>query len=127
MDRILDAPAQCIADASEDAVIATGAGLENHVVRIIDVVQVISAEYAERALAMLANGSGGTEFVLTDFPMPGLDGLALLAAIREQRPRIKGAIMSGNPQESLTRCDRAIVVIYKPINPKELRRLLAEA
>ena len=85
------------------------------------------AEDGERALAMLANGSGGTEFVLTDFSMPGLDGMALLAAIREKYPRIKGAIMTGNPQESLTRLHPGIVVIHKPINPQELRRLLAEA
>ena len=31
-----------------------------------------------------SNGAGGTEFVLTDFSMPGLDGMALLAAVREQ-------------------------------------------
>jgi len=85
------------------------------------------AEDGERALAMLANGSGDAEFVLTDFSMPGLDGMALLAAVRERWPRIKGAIMTGNPQESLTRCDPSIPVIHKPIDPAELRRLLAEA
>jgi CheY-like chemotaxis protein len=84
------------------------------------------AENGESALAMLANGAAATEFVLTDFTMPGLDGMALLAAIRKKWPRIKGAIMTGNPQESLTRCDPSIPVIHKPINPKELKRLLAE-
>jgi signal transduction histidine kinase len=85
------------------------------------------AEDGQKALAMLANGSGGTEFVLTDFTMPGLDGMALLAAIREKWPRIKGAIMTGNPQESLTRCDPGIPVIHKPIDTGELKRLLSEA
>jgi signal transduction histidine kinase len=84
------------------------------------------AEDGEHALAMLANGAGSTEFVLTDFTMPGLDGMALLAQIRERWPRIKGAIMTGNPQESLTRCDPTVPVIHKPINPQELKRLLAE-
>ena len=84
------------------------------------------AEDGERALAMLANGAGATEMVLTDFSMPGLDGMALLEAIRERWPAIKGAIMTGNPQESLARCDPAIPVIHKPINPIELKRLLAE-
>lgn len=88
--------------------------------------EVAVAEDGERALAMLANGAGATEFVLTDFTMPGLDGMALLAAVREKWPRIKGAIMTGNPQESLTRCDPSIPVIHKPINPKELKRLLTE-
>jgi len=85
------------------------------------------AENGERALAMLKNGAGGTEFVLTDFSMPGLDGMALLTKIRKKWPRIRGAIMTGNPQESLRGCDPDIPVIHKPINPSELKRLLADA
>jgi CheY-like chemotaxis protein len=88
--------------------------------------EVAVAESGERALAMLKNGAGNTEFVLTDFSMPGLDGMALLEAVRERWPRIKGAIMTGNPQESLTRCDPGIPVIHKPISPMELKRLLSE-
>jgi signal transduction histidine kinase len=84
------------------------------------------AEDGERALAMLANGHGGTEFVLTDFTMPGLDGMALLAEIRTKWPRIRGAIMTGNPQESLRGCDPDVPVIHKPIDPQELKRLLAD-
>ena len=84
------------------------------------------AESGERALAMLANGAGKTEFVLTDFTMPGLDGMALLAAVREKWPQVRGAIMTGNPQEGLTRCEPGIPVIHKPIDPSELKRLLAE-
>ncbi len=89
--------------------------------------EVAVAEDGERALQMLANGAGATELVLTDFSMPGLDGMALLEAIRKQWPQIKGAIMTGNPQESLTRCDPTIPVIHKPINQNELKRLLSEA
>jgi CheY-like chemotaxis protein len=89
--------------------------------------EVAVAEDGERALQMLANGSGATELVLTDFTMPGLDGMALLSAIREKWPSIKGVIMTGNPQESLARCDPTIPVIHKPINQNELRRLLADA
>jgi CheY-like chemotaxis protein len=85
------------------------------------------AESGERALAMLKNGAGGTEFVLTDFSMPGLDGMQLLAKVRKTWPGIRGAIMTGNPQESLRGCDPDIPVILKPINPKELKRLLADA
>jgi signal transduction histidine kinase len=88
--------------------------------------EVAVAEDGERALAMLANGSGGTEFVLTDFTMPGLDGMALLAQIRKKWPRIRGAIMTGNPQDSLRGCDPDVPVIHKPINPQELKRLLAD-
>ena len=83
------------------------------------------AEDGAHALAALENGASDTEFVLTDFSMPGLDGMALLAAIRERWPTIRGAIMTGNPQESLTNRDPAVPVINKPISPAELKRLLA--
>ena len=65
--------------------------------------------------------------MLTDFSMPRLDGMGLLAAVRGKWPCIKGAIMTGNPQESLADCGPEVVVIRKPIDPAELKRLLAEA
>src|SRR5690606_34328106 len=86
--------------------------------------EVSVAESGERALAMLGNGSGKTQFVLTDFSMPGLDGVTLLEAVRNRWPQIRGAIMTGNPQESLRRCDPDIPVIHKPIDPNELKRIL---
>ena len=89
--------------------------------------EVAVAEDGEHALAMLRNGAAATQFVLTDFSMPGLDGITLLAAVRESWPQIKGAIMTGNPQDSLARCDPGVPVIHKPINPAELKRLLAAA
>jgi CheY-like chemotaxis protein len=59
--------------------------------------------------------------------MPRLDGIALLEAVRGKWPCIKGAIMTGNPQENLAMCDPGVAVIRKPIDPGELKRLLAEA
>ena len=124
-------------DAGRDAEIAVGSVLvvdDDESVRLIlseqlrDLgLEVAVAEDGEHALAMLKNGAAATEFVLTDFTMPGLDGMALLAAIRKKYPRIKGAIMTGNPQESLRGCDPGTPVIHKPINPLELKRLLAES
>ena len=124
-------------DADQDSVISIGSVLvvdDDESVRLIlseqlrDLgLEVAVAEDGEGALAMLANGAAATEFVLTDFSMPGLDGMALLAAVRKKWPRIKGAIMTGNPQESLTRCDPTIPVLHKPIDPRELKRLLAES
>ena len=66
------------------------------------------------------------EFVLTDFSMPRLDGMGLLEAVRGKWPCIRGAIMTGNPVESLASCAPGVAVIRKPIDPNELTRLLAE-
>jgi len=83
------------------------------------------AEDGRHALEVIERGPDKPEFVLTDFSMPRLDGIGLLEAVRGKWPCIRGAIMTGNPQESLTNCDPGIVVIRKPIDPNELKRLLA--
>ncbi len=88
--------------------------------------EVTVAEDGRHALEMIEQGDDKPEFVLTDFSMPRLDGMGLLEAVRGRWPRIKGAIMTGNPQENLADCDPGVTVIRKPIDPGELKRLLAE-
>ncbi len=84
------------------------------------------AEDGEHALRLLESTNGyAPEFVLTDFSMPGMDGLNLLGAIGRRWPAIRGAIMTGNPQERVSRCDPHVSVIHKPIEFGELKRLLA--
>ena len=90
--------------------------------------EVAVAEDAEHALKLLESSNGhAPEFVLTDFSMPGMDGLNLLGAIGERWPKIRGAIMTGNPQERVSRCDPQVPVIHKPIEVGELKRLLASS
>jgi PAS domain S-box-containing protein len=84
------------------------------------------AEDAAHALRLLESANGhAPEFVLTDLSMPGMDGFNLLGAIGERWPDIRGAIMTGNPQERLSRRDPRVSVIHKPIEFGELKRLLA--
>jgi CheY-like chemotaxis protein len=79
-------------------------------------VEVAVAEDAAHALRLLESCNGqAPDFVLTDFSMPGMDGLNLLGAIGERWPGIRGAIMTGNPQERVSRCDPHVAVIHKPI------------
>ena len=85
------------------------------------------AEDAEHALRFLEGNGDTPDFVLTDFSMPGMDGLNLLGAIGERWPNIRGAIMTGNPQERVSRRDPHVPVIHKPIEFGELKRLLAAA
>jgi len=89
--------------------------------------EVVVAEDAEHALALLERNGTATDFVLTDLSMPGMDGLNLLGTIGERWPKIRGAIMTGNPQERVSRCDPRVPVIHKPIEFGELKRLLAAA
>jgi CheY-like chemotaxis protein len=85
------------------------------------------AEDAEHALRLLESNGYAPEFVLTDLSMPGMDGFNLLGAIGKRWPNIRGAVMTGNPQERVARCDPNVSVIHKPIEFGELKRLLASA
>jgi signal transduction histidine kinase len=87
--------------------------------------KVVVAESGEHALALLERNGKAPDFVLTDLSMPGMDGLNLLGAIGQRWPSIRGAIMTGNPQERVSRCDPRVSVIHKPIEFGELKRLLA--
>jgi hypothetical protein len=53
-----------------------------------------------------------------------MDGVSLLLAVGE-RWGIRGAIMTGNPQENVDRRANHAPMIHKPIDPGELKRLLA--
>jgi CheY-like chemotaxis protein len=91
-------------------------------------VEVAVAEDAAHALRLLESSNGhAPDFVLTDLSMPGMDGLNLLDTIGQRWPNIRGAIMTGNPQERVARCDPHFSVIHKPIEFGELKRLLASA
>jgi len=89
--------------------------------------EVSMAEDAEQAIALLERSDDAPEFVLTDLSMPGCDGVELLAAVRERWPAIRGAIMTGNPQERLVQRISDVPVVHKPIGLTDLRQLLAEA
>jgi signal transduction histidine kinase len=85
------------------------------------------AENAEHALDWLERNGTCPEFVLTDFSMPGLDGADFLAAVRGRWPAIKGAIMTGNPQDRLDRGTISVPIVHKPIDLPDLKRLLADS
>ncbi len=88
---------------------------------------VLVANDAQHAIALLEQQPDGAEFVLTDLTMPGLDGAGLLSEVRSRWPHIKGAIMTGNPQQDHVRFDPGVPMLHKPISQTELKRLLAEA
>jgi DNA-binding NtrC family response regulator len=63
--------------------------------------KVILAEDAAAALASLREHGASVAVVLTDFMMPGGDGLALLDAVRQQFPAVPVIVMTGVPSVSM--------------------------
>lgn len=91
---------------------------------------VLAAADAEEALAMLAGqGTRQPDVLVTDLAMPGMDGIALIAAIRARlgRPNLPAVVASGYADEA--RRDEldapGIVFMPKPYTPRELAARLA--
>jgi CheY-like chemotaxis protein len=70
----------------------------------------------------------GVEFdlLLSDFAMPGINGVQTINRIKSLRPDIRSALMTGYADDRLTAVDReAITVFRKPIDMNELLGFLA--
>jgi DNA-binding NtrC family response regulator len=88
--------------------------------------EVRTAETAERALALLADGSA--DVVVSDVRMPGLDGVALLRLVRERAPSVDVVLMTAYddmPTVVSAMRDGAAEFLVKPLDLHELRRVLA--
>lgn len=65
--------------------------------------------------------------VITDFVMPGLDGLGLLAVVKQRRPEVPVIFMTASYDEAVLRAavdGGAERVLSKPIGQREILRLV---
>ncbi|HEY2132377.1 MAG TPA: response regulator [Acetobacteraceae bacterium] len=90
--------------------------------------RVIAAENVEAALARLeAEGGAGVSVLATDMVMPGLDGAALVWAVRAKlgAPRLPAVLVSGYAEETLRRDLDAAATTFLP-KPYSLKELAAK-
>ena len=75
---------------------------------------------ADKALDLLE--SKNFDAVITDYSMPGINGLELLALVKERHPSIKRVLLTGRPEEGIIREAEPIVDLYmsKPCDISEL-------
>lgn len=87
----------------------------------------VEAASADEALAALDRG--GVDLALLDFNMPGRDGLALAAELRERRPTLPIAIVTANVQDEIIARARALdaAFVSKPVTEDGLRGFLSGA
>jgi CheY-like chemotaxis protein len=66
------------------------------------------------------------DFVLLDFNMPGKDGLALAAELRELNPKVRVAVISANHQTEVINRAKAAGAVFlpKPLTEKTLIEFL---
>jgi CheY-like chemotaxis protein len=74
------------------------------------------------ALQELRGWSGPPALLLTDFRMPGMNGMELIQGVRRKFPQLKTVLFSGNVDESIQSQypQRADAFIRKPFYPQLL-------
>ena len=86
---------------------------------------VVAASDGAGAINSLKNGAQ-FDVVLSDFAMPGINGVQTIDRIKSLRPNIRSALMTGYADDSLADIDRnAITVFRKPIDIDDLLNFLA--
>jgi len=72
---------------------------------------------------------GKVDLVVTDIVMPGLNGLELLEALKEEDPWVRVIAISGISAKKLNEAARsgALAILTKPIDPEELAREIDKA
>jgi len=86
------------------------------------------AEDASRALAYLDQGRAA-DALITDFSMPGMNGLELIREVHKRKPALPAILLTGHVGDIAatrfgTMGDR-IIVLQKPVRPAELADRLA--
>jgi len=89
--------------------------------------QLLEAANADDALDAISAGS--VDVALVDLNMPGIDGLALVAKIREKHPRMPVAVVSANVQEEVIARARELNAAFvpKPLTDEALGAFLSGA
>lgn len=89
--------------------------------------RVIKFASAEEALTSILNGEG--EVIITDFNLPGMNGIELVRIMRNrnvQTPVIVISAIHGTNFESVARSVGAQAVLEKPINLDELGSIIEQ-
>ena len=89
--------------------------------------EVETATSGHEAIDLLHSSDRDYDLLMTDFAMPGLNGIETIRSVRKKFPRMRAILMTGYADnESLGELDK-VVVIRKPINMGELKKSLAGA
>ena len=88
--------------------------------------ELVEATGADQALSVVG---AGIDIALVDFNMPGIDGLELVAKIRESHPTMPIALVSANLQDEIISQARELkaAFIAKPLTDEALGAFLSGA
>ena len=84
--------------------------------------EVVAFRDPESALKRFASAKPQPDIVITDYAMHAMNGMALLSACRQIRPRQKVLLLSGTVDETIygSAADRPDLFLAKPYQAKQL-------
>jgi DNA-binding NtrC family response regulator len=93
-----------------------------------EVCRVLDAADAETGLRMIERDNPPVNAVLTDWIMPGLDGLDVLEVLHLHRPDLPVAVISGYTStiHTVIRSGTGLRILQKPFTAREVQRTVAE-
>lgn len=104
-------------------VVDDDATIRKMVPQILADFETVTAATASEALKIFENG-GRFDALLTDWEMPGMNGLELLAEVRRARPDLPAVIASGHAEELLSENpgieNERTIVLAKPYRGRVL-------
>jgi len=77
------------------------------------------------AIAAVKRDPAAYDYILSDFAMPGIDGLETLRTVRKLAPSARIALMTGYADEALLTGDHKIPLIRKPIDFRKMAAAFA--
>jgi CheY-like chemotaxis protein/anti-sigma regulatory factor (Ser/Thr protein kinase) len=88
-------------------------------------VDVDTAASGQQAIEHMRHSKRDYDLLMTDFAMPGLNGVETIRSAREQWPDIRAILMTGYADDAAIGEMDHVAVLRKPIDPTELRRSLS--
>ena len=83
-----------------------------------------TANSGQQAIEQMRKNKIGYDLLLTDFAMPGLNGIETIRSARKEQPDIRAILMTGYADDAAIGQIDHVAILRKPIDPRELRKSL---
>ena len=88
--------------------------------------QVLDASNGQHALEILKAHAGPVHLLLTDFVMPGMNGIELATAVRNERQGTTVLVISGYTSSQIAAEEKKVDFLQKPMDPHTLLEKVRE-
>lgn len=87
---------------------------------------VLDASNGQHALEILKVHAGPVHLLLTDFVMPGMNGIELATAVRNERQGTTVLVISGYTSSQIAAEEKKVDFLQKPMDPHKLLEKVRE-